>query len=78
MTAWTGIAQFVTNMIYIVVIKIFFGKAKFYQDLLAVFTISLNFNILPLFYIALADENFKSAFLKREYWTAIRLFIVNI
>ncbi len=78
MTVWTGIAQFVTNIIYIIVIKIFFGGDKFYQDLLAVFTISLNFNILPLFYIALADENFKSAFLRREYLNAIRLFITNI
>ena len=78
MTIWTGIAQFVTNIIYIIVIKIFFGKDKFYQDLLAVFTISLNFNILPLLYIALADENFKSAFLKKDYLNAVKMFFTNI
>jgi hypothetical protein len=74
MTFWAWLAQFATNITYIIVLKLFFGKHRFFQALFAEFTVCLNFNILPLFYIALADEDLKSAILKKEYSMAARLF----
>jgi hypothetical protein len=74
MTCWTWLAQFVTNIMYIIVLKIFFGKIRYYQGIFAVLTICLNFNILPLFYITLADEDFKSSILRKEYFYAFKLF----
>ena len=77
MTCCTWLAQFITNIIYIIVLKLFFGKIRFYQAIFAVITISLNFNILPLFYIVLADNDFKSAVLRREYFNAFKIFFVS-
>ena len=74
MTFWAWLAQFATNITYVIVLKLFFGKYRFFQALFAAFTVSLNFNIMPLFYIALADEDLKSAILRKEYSTAARLF----
>jgi hypothetical protein len=67
MTFWTWFAQFITNLIYLSIMKIFYGKNRYYQSLLASLSVSLNFNILPLLYVLLADENFKSAILKKEH-----------
>ena len=75
MTCWTGLAQLLTNIFYLIILYIFFGKMRFYHSLLAVSAISLNFNILPLFYLAMADEDFKSAILKKHYVNAAKLFI---
>ena len=77
MTCCTWLAQFITNIIYIIVLKFFFGKIRFYQAIFAVITISLNFNILPLFYIVLADDDFKSAVFRKEYFNAVKIFFVS-
>jgi hypothetical protein len=74
MTCLTWLAQFITNIVYIIVLKFFFGKIRFYQAIFAILTISLNFNILPLFYITLADDDFKSALIRKQYKDAIKLF----
>ena len=75
MTCWSWLAQLLTNIFYLIVLYIFFGKNRFYHALFAVLTISLNFNILPLFYLAMADEDFKSAILSKQYVTAFKLFV---
>jgi hypothetical protein len=40
MTFWAWLAQFVSNIMYIIVIKLFFGKLKFHQALFSILTIS--------------------------------------
>jgi hypothetical protein len=74
MTFWAWLAQFVTNLIYMLILVVFLGKNRFYQSVLAVFTVCLNFNVLPLFYVVLADEDFKSAILRKDYWSILKLF----
>jgi hypothetical protein len=75
MTFWTWLAQFITNFVYILVLKVFYGKNRFDQLVLASFTISLNFIILPLFYVTLADDDFKSAILRKDYLSIVKIFL---
>ncbi len=75
MTFLVWLVQFFTNIIYLIIIYVFYGKIRFYHSLLAVLTICLNFTILPLFYIAMADEDFKFAILNKEYSTVMKLFL---
>jgi hypothetical protein len=75
MTFWVWFAQFVNNIIYMVLIKMFLGKVRFYHSLLAVLTIFVNFNVLPLFYIVIADEDFKMAIVQKEYLIVAKLFL---
>lgn len=76
MTFWTWVAQFITNIFYIVVMQVFYGRDRFFQTLFASFTVSLNFNVLPLFYVLLADDDFKSAIMSKDFWAAIK-FLSN-
>ena len=75
MTFWTWIAQFITNIVYIVVMMVFYGKDRFLQLLFATFTVCLNFNVLPLFYVALADDDFKSAVMEKDFLRMLKIFI---
>jgi len=75
MTFWTWLAQFITNFVYILVLKVFYGKNRFDQLVLASFTISLNFIVLPLFYVTLADDDFKSAILRKDYLSIVKIFL---
>jgi hypothetical protein len=40
-----------------------------------VLTVTLNFNLLPLFYILATDEDVKAALLAKDYWKIFKLFI---
>jgi hypothetical protein len=73
MTFWSWLAQCVTNIFYLVVLYLFYGKTRFYHSLLAVLTVFFNFNILPLFYLFMADENFKYAMLNKQYLVVLKL-----
>lgn len=75
MTFWTWIAQFITNIFYIVVMMVFYGKDRFLQILFAAFTVCLNFNVLPLFYVLLADDDFKSALMDMDLWRMLKILI---
>ena len=69
------IAQFVTNIIFVVLMKGFFGKNKFYHLLFAIVTVSFNFNVMPIFYIILIDGSLKRAiFEPRSWFLAVKLF----
>jgi hypothetical protein len=74
MTFWTWIAQFMSNTIYMSLTQIFYGKIRFYHAFLAVFSLCLNFNILPFFYILLGDDDFKIAILSKDVMTLLNLF----
>jgi hypothetical protein len=73
-TFWAFLAQFITNLIYIVGYVFFFGTDKFHHSLLAVVTVTLNFNILPFFYIFVADDEVKAAILSRDFLKIFALF----
>ena len=75
MTFWTWIAQFITNIFYIIVMTVFYGRDRFFQTLFAAFTVCLNFNVLPLFYVVLADEDFKSAIMRKDFRGALLIFL---
>ena len=75
MTCWAWLAQFSTNVIYMVVMYIFFGKDRFGQTFLAVLTVFLNFNVRPLFYVIVADEDFKSAIMNKDFKRIVILFL---
>jgi len=68
------LAQFITNSLYLVVMYIFFGKDRFYQQFLAVFTVFLNFNVMPLFYVLVADEDLKASVLDKDFTRIVSIF----
>ena len=53
MTFWSWLAQFVSNITYIVVAKLFFGRDRFYQALFAILTISQGSNTTKHFFLLL-------------------------
>jgi len=76
-TFWAWMAQLVTNVIYFMLMNIFFGRSRFYHSLLANVTICLNFNILPFFYIIMADDDLKTA-IQSKRMTAIFNFLRGV
>ena len=60
---------------YIIVMTVFYGRDRFFQTLFAAFTVCLNFNVLPLFYVVLADEDFKSAIMRKDFRGALIIFL---
>ena len=63
------------NVILITVVKIWFGKDQFYYYLFGIFTNSLNFIVLPFLYIVMGDNDFKGAFVKKEYGELFKFFL---
>lgn len=74
-TFWAWLAQLFTNIIYLLLMNVFYGKARFYAVLLQICTICLNFNILPLFYVVMADDGFKKAIQKKDLLLFLKLFV---
>jgi hypothetical protein len=74
-TFWAWLAQLITNIIYFVIVKIFFGKERFAHILLSVCTISLNFNVLPLFYLLMADEDLKASLINKDPFHFIKMLL---
>ena len=75
LTFWAWVAQVMTNLVYILGYYLFFGKSKYHHSLLAVITVVFNFNILPIFYICMIDDEVKIAILEKDYITIVRLFL---
>lgn len=73
-TFWAWIAQLITNFIYLILMNFFFAKSRFYHTLLANCTICLNFNILPLFYIIMADDDLKTAIQNKRMEALLHFF----
>ena len=73
-TFWAWLAQLITNIIYMLLMSVYFGKVRFYQILLSICTACLNFNIVPLFYLIMSDNDFKVAIQKKDYIRIIKLF----
>ena len=66
--------QLGTNITYLILLTFFFGKHRFSHILLAISTIFLNFNILPLIYLMMADEDLKLFVLNKDYWNLLKMF----
>ena len=73
MTFWAWLAQFVTNMIIVVLVKYMFGKDQFLYQLTGLVTMILNFNVLPFLYIILGNDGFKRSILNKEYCKFVKL-----
>jgi hypothetical protein len=73
MTFWVWVAQFVTNMIIVVMVKYMFGKDQFVYQLVGLVTMFLNFNVLPCLYIVMGNDSFKRAILSKEYFKFFKL-----
>ena len=74
-TFWAWLAQLVTNIVYIILMLFIFGKEQFYHILLAICTICLNFNILPLFYVLTADNDLKVVLQERDLVAVLKIFL---
>ena len=74
LTFWVWIVQFLTNSMIFVSVKILFGKSLFAHTFLALLNLTLNFAILPVFYMVAANEAMKAALMKRQFRQAISLF----
>lgn len=69
--AW--LAQLGTNITYLILLTFFFGKHRLSHILLAISTICLHFNILPLFYLTMVDDDLKLFVLNKEYLNLLKL-----
>ena len=69
--AW--IFQLLANILLIGFVFLIFGQNKFLHSVLAILSASLNFTILPMFFILVSDEKIKAAFLERNYRTIFKL-----
>ena len=74
MTCMACVAQLIMNTIFVILMKLLFGKFKFFHSLFAVITVSFNFNLMPIFYILVADDEFKRAIANRQFVNVVRLF----
>ena len=74
MTFWAWLAQFLTNIILVLAVRIFYGQNQFVYQLLGLLTIFFNFNVLPFVYIILANEKFKKAFVDKKCGSLLKLF----
>jgi hypothetical protein len=73
MTFWAWVAQFIANMLLVLMVKFMFGKDQFVYQLLGFATLFLNFNLLPFIYIILGNDSFKKAFTGKDYFQLIKL-----
>jgi hypothetical protein len=76
-TFWAWLAQFLTNMLDLALIHAFFGKNVFLHSICALLHLTLNFNVLPFFYIVAADEQVKAAIYCKQYKDAAKLFLTS-
>ena len=72
-SAW--LAQFITNITYFLLMRVFFGKQRFHHILLAVCTVCLNFNVMPFFFIIMVDNDLKVALLEKEFVAVLKFLI---
>ncbi len=73
MTFWAWLAQFITNMFLVLVVKIVYGKDQFVFLFLGLVAFFFNFNVLPLIYIILGNDKIKKALYGKEYFKLVKL-----
>ncbi len=75
LTFWIWIAQFSTNLTIFISVKSLFGRSLFVHTFLALMNLTLNFAILPIFYMVAANDVIKAALIKRKFRQAANLFL---
>jgi hypothetical protein len=73
MTCWAWLAQFITNMFLVVLVKIVYGKDQFVFLAIGLVALFFNFNVLPFIYIILSNDKIKKALFGKEYFQMVRL-----
>ena len=71
-TFWAWLMQFITNMFIVVIVKFMFGKDQFVMLIMGFISFFLTFNLLPLIYIIMGNENLKRAFASKNYFDIIQ------
>ena len=74
LTFWTWIAQFLTNMCALSIMTVVRGQSLFMHGLFAVLHLTINFNVLPVFYVVAVDDKIKAALHKRQFREAMKVF----
>jgi hypothetical protein len=74
-TFWAWLAQFFTNILNLILLHILYGQYVFLHGLFATLHLTLNFIILPLFYIIAADEQLKTAIYAKQYKEVVRILL---
>ena len=73
MTFWAWLAQFFTNITFLVLTNVFYGKSKYGQAVFNILHLNLNFNVLPILYFMLAEDSIKIAISRKQYYTALKM-----
>ena len=73
MTFLAWLAQFMTNMVLVVLGKYVFGKDQFVYNFFARVTIFFNFNVLPFVYIIMGSADFRRTITSKEYFIFLKL-----
>jgi hypothetical protein len=75
LTFWIWLAQFITNLTGFIAVKMLYGKSLFVYTFVALTNLTINFAILPIFYMVGANDVIKAALSKRNFREAVRLFL---
>ena len=77
MTCCLWLVQFSANILTLLLVKLFFGKNKFFHHLFAILTSSVNFNLLPILYVIMTDEPVKTALAEKQYLELFQLLFLH-
>lgn len=75
LTFLNWLAQFVTNMLLIVMRNFMFGQNLLLHGLFALLHLTINFSVLPIFYVIAADDEIKKALSERNFVRVFRLLL---
>ena len=73
MTFWAWFVHFVTNAFVVIMVKFLLTTDMFTYQLVGFLTLFLNFNVLPFVYILLANDNFKRAFVQKQFGRLLKM-----
>jgi hypothetical protein len=65
-TCLACVVQLAANFIFVVLLVLFFGESNFYGQLAALVNICFNFNLIPIFYIIMIDDEIKRSIFGRH------------
>jgi hypothetical protein len=77
MTCCLWLVQFSANILTFTLVKLFYGKNKFFHHLFAILTSSVNFNLFPFLYVIMTDEPVKTALAGKQYLELFQLLFFH-
>ena len=75
LTFLNWLAQFVTNMLLLVMRNFMFGQNLLLHGLFALLHLTINFSVLPILYVVAADDEIKKALSGRNFGQVFRLLL---